>query len=147
MKNIDRFNLYTAHIFAKLYEDFPIARVIDEPDIVRAVALQKEQGESETDQNNLVRHSINWLEKTGYLRLMQDNPDAPKRYTLSPKAFEALAANTPDELRETSTSETHTAGEALMNWVKQAGSDIATEARTQFATQFVAFIIGWIFSK
>ena len=37
MKNIERFNLYTAHIFGMLYASFPVARMVHAQEVVNAI--------------------------------------------------------------------------------------------------------------
>ena len=67
LNNIERFDLYTAHILSVLYRDFPVARTLEAPAIVEAMkaVIPVEPGQ-ELEANRFVGHTIIWLEKTGY---------------------------------------------------------------------------------
>jgi hypothetical protein len=69
MKNIERFNLYTAYIFGRLYDEFPVARKIDVTEVVAALKLPTQPGvhADPTKENNFVAHTLAWLVDTGYL--------------------------------------------------------------------------------
>ena len=90
MKNVERFNLYTAHIFGVLYDQFPIARKVDEVEIVKQLNLEPRALDEKPNEATFVVSTVRWLTETGYL--FEYKNDVASRYVLSPKAFEALNA-------------------------------------------------------
>ena len=47
MKNIERFNLYTAHIFGVLYNEFPVPRMLHGREVVTALRSSLEMSTEE----------------------------------------------------------------------------------------------------
>jgi hypothetical protein len=89
MKNIERFNLYTAHIFGMLYASFPVARMVHAQEVVNAIqdSLELAPGELE-QQSKFFVNTMMWLEETGYIKSRGAGQD--RKIVLMPKAFEAL---------------------------------------------------------
>ncbi|MEO0369805.1 MAG: hypothetical protein AAF197_13650 [Pseudomonadota bacterium] len=106
--NIDRFNKYAAHFFAKLYERFPEPCVLDTVEAVTGSALsepvhQKTLQDATTNPEvQFCCDALKWLHDTGYFK-----GDATLHYVqvsgavLTPKGFEALNA-VPETLQQTS---------------------------------------------
>ena len=68
MKNVERFNLYTAFLFGHFYDQFPIARAIDVATVVSAVRLpEQEVPDPQAAERSLVAQTLEWLVETGYL--------------------------------------------------------------------------------
>lgn len=144
MKNIERFNLYTAHILATLYETFPVSKQLQAGEIVVAMkavvpfANEKDQ----RDLNGFVGQTLLWLTETGYL--LQRGGTSPFRYVLSPKAFEAMNAALPDALsKKEGKGGAKTVGEKLTEVAVDTAKETGTETKSQVIAQLVGQVIGW----
>lgn len=148
MKNIERFNLYTAYLFATLYEKFPLHTEIDPVAVVKAVNLPPptelaKNHDGLGTEANLVQHSVLWLVDTGYLIRRELGSDKKRiRYVLSPKALEAMNAALPDTLAQPK-EEPKSVGEKLTEVVGDFGKEVGKESRRQIASQIVGQIIGF----
>jgi hypothetical protein len=148
MTNIERFNLYTAFIFGKLYEEFPVHQGLEATAIVTLLKLPAPEKLAKNHdamgtEANLVAHSLMWLVDTGYLILRERGPNkSRKRYVLAPKAFEAMNAALPEALRQGQEEKTKSVGEKLTEVSREFGSELAKETRRQVASQLVGQVIG-----
>jgi hypothetical protein len=113
MKNIERFNLYTAHIFGVLYNEFPVPRMMHGHEVVTAVraSLDLSPGE-EAMQHKFVSYTLRWLLETGYIKAYGN--DENRTYVLEPRAFEAMAQPLPMALRGKD-AEVQSVGEKLVD--------------------------------
>lgn len=141
MKNIERFNLYAAYLFGKLYQEFPVHRPIDPVEVVRSVNLPPPEKLAEghdamATEANLVVHTVMWLVETGYLveRLRKKG----KRYVLAPKAFEAMKAPLLASLQQGEEgTKTKSVGEKLVEVSREFSRELAKESRRQGASKLV----------
>ncbi len=144
MRNIERFNLYTAYLFAHFYESFPIARAIDPTQIVNGLKLPPQvvsKGEAASEENKLVTHTLQWLVDTGYL-IMREGGAHVRRYVLAPKALEALNATVSAlEGRKAEPNE-QSVGQKLADVATDFGNELVGETRKQVAAQLVGQVIG-----
>lgn len=142
MKNIERFNLLTAHIFGVLYASFPLARQLHEADVMKPVkALLGFGPEEETVPSKFFANTVMWLEETGYIYSRGSGQD--RKIVLTPKAFEAMAAPLPKALRGKEVeASVPSVGEKLAEVATGAGKDIAKETWKQVSSQIVGQVIG-----
>ncbi len=144
MKNVERFNLYTAFLFAHFYENFPIARAIDPTDIVNSLKLPPlvvAKGDPASEENKLVVHTLQWLVDTGYL-IMRESGAHVRRYVLAPKALEALNATVSALEGRRAEPDEQSVGEKLADATTTFGNELASESRKQVAAQLVGQVIG-----
>jgi hypothetical protein len=145
MKNIERFNLYTAYLFGTLYEQFPIARAIDESEVVRALKLPPQEASEGIDpaseENKLVTQTLEWLVDTGYL-IKRVNAASVERYVLAPKAFEALNAKVSALEGNAAVPGEESVGQKLAAAATNASREAGKETLRQFAAQIVGLVIG-----
>jgi len=141
MENIEIFNVYAGRIFARLYEAFPIARLISNADTVnppgRAAEVRTE-GEEWTRRLEIAAGTVQWLADTGYLIVR--NASDIDRYVLSPKALEALNASV---AVLSAKKQPKTLGEQLTEATKQVG----TEAKNKAIGEIVGQVIGAAFKS
>jgi hypothetical protein len=143
MKNIERFNLYTAHIFVMLYTSFPVARRVYFPEVFNAVKASLElEPKEEEEQSKFFANTMMWLEETGYIRSRGAGQD--RKIVLTPRAFEAMAAPLPTSLRQKDEEkELLSVGEKLIDVAGGFGTELAKETRKQVASQLVGQVIGY----
>jgi hypothetical protein len=148
MKNIERFNLYTAYLFGKLYEEFPVHREIVAAEVVAILKLPPPEKlaknhDAAGTEANFVAHTLMWLVDTGYL-IMRLRPKGAtgKRYVLAPKAFEALNATLSALEGKKPTEDEKSVGQRLSEAAEEVGREVAREARKQVASQIVGQVIG-----
>lgn len=141
MKNVERFNLYTAHIFGMLYEQFPVARRIDAAEVAKALNLAPRPADEKPSEANFVAETVQWLTATGYLYEIQTA--LASRYVLAPKAFEALNAKLSSLQGKDPKADEPTLGERLASGAVDAGTGLAKEAWKQVATEIVGQVIGY----
>lgn len=125
MNNIERFNLYTAYLFGKLYEEFPVHREIVADEVVDALKLPPPEKlaknhNARSTEANLVAHTLMWLVDTGYVILRESGANR-KRYVLAPKAFEALNATLSALEGKKDQENEKSVGERLSEIVKEGG--------------------------
>ena len=139
--NIERFNLYTAHIFGMLYKEFPVAREIVPAEVVKELSGIIEHKPEETDKqrNGFVAHTLRWLSDTHYL--MADGQGA-KRYVLAPRAFEALSATLSALEGKRSVVDEKSVGQQLVDVSKDLGKEFGNKAKSEIAAQLVGTVIG-----
>ncbi|MGF1619475.1 MAG: hypothetical protein ACFCUR_02535 [Rhodomicrobiaceae bacterium] len=146
MKNIERFNLYTAYLFGKLYEEFPVHREIVPVDIVDTLKLPppeklaKNHDARSTDAN-FVAHTVMWLVDTGYIILRSSGANR-KRYVLAPKAFEALSATLSALEGKKAEEDEKSVGERLSEIAADAGKEAAKEGWRKTISEMVGQVIG-----
>jgi hypothetical protein len=145
MKNIERFNLYTAYIFGKLYEDFPVHREVQPAEVVAVLKLPPPEKlaknhDAAGTEANFVAHTLRWLVETGYLILRETA--TRKRYVLAPKAFEALNATLSALEGKKAKEHEKSVGERLSEVATEAGKDLAKETWTKLASEIVGGVIG-----
>lgn len=149
MKNIERFNLYTAYLFGKLYEEFPVHREIIAAEVVDALKLPpleklaKNHDARSTDAN-FVAHTLLWLVDTGYI-ILREGGGNRKRYVLSPKAFEALHATLSALEGKKGTAAEESVGDKLVAASKDLGKEVASEAKKEAISKMVGEVIGYAF--
>ena len=120
MKNIDLFETYTAAIFARLYEAFPLPCALDAqqisdcPGIDEFGAMQKPA--------EICRATMGWLADSGYIRAAGATQYAMTGAVLTAKGLEALKA-TPEAL-----SGKTPVGERIAQLVATGSMDLAREA-------------------
>lgn len=146
MKNIERFNLYTAYLFGKLYEEFPVHREIEATEVVDALALPPQEKlaknhDARSTEANFVAHTVMWLVDTGYV-ILRESGGNRKRYVLAPKAFEALNATLSALEGKRAKVDEKSVGERLSEVVTEAGKDLAKETWKQVVSQMVGQVIG-----
>ena len=141
MKNVERFGIYAAHILARMYEDFPMARTIDAAGIVAAVGLERGNQSDETWENTFVVNTYRWLVDTNYLI---ERDGAPRnRYVLAPKAFEVLKSPLPIVEKEAKTEDAgKSVGDKLVEVTTDVGGEVVSEGKKQAIQQLVGWIIG-----
>lgn len=140
MKNIERFNLYTAHIFGVLYNEFPVPRMLHGREVVTAVRASLEMyTEEEAKQHKFVAYTLRWLQETGYIKAY--GIDENRTFVLEPRAFEAMAAPLPKALRGAEVA-VLSVGEKLVDVAGGFGGELATETRKEIASQLVGQVIG-----
>jgi hypothetical protein len=141
MKNIERFNLYTAHIFGMLFGDFPVPRNIHARDVVTAVGVEADLApEEQGKEHKFVSYTLRWLEDTGYIRA--HGSDANRTFVLQPKAFEALNATLSAlEGKKAQTAE-KSVGERLSEVATDAGKAVVEETWKKLASEIVGSVIG-----
>jgi hypothetical protein len=148
MKNIERFNLYTAYLFATLYEEFPLHTEISPQDVVKAVNLPPptklaKNHDAASTEANLIQHTVLWLVDTGYLIERKLGAEGKRiRYVLSPKAFDAMNTMLPGALRQSKEEKTKSVGQKLLELVKDTGLGFLKEGQKQSISQLVSVIIG-----
>jgi hypothetical protein len=143
--NVDIFNLVVAVIFTELYNSFPIPtpitsqwlaeKVLTEERYWRPDDLRGEGAREETVEGHgydlIAFHGISWLTQCGF---MIQSPDNKKKYVLSPKGFEALAA-VPTSL---SAKETRSLGKQLAS----AAATVGDRASTAVISNIIGQVIG-----
>jgi hypothetical protein len=137
VSNLDLFNLYTARILARLYEEFPIARAIIEEDVVNPP--QHRTGpipdtEEQRRKREVAHHTRVWLTDTGYLL---ERPGNTYRWVLAPKALEILNAPL-TALLPKERDGTKTVGTKLADVTKE----VATEGTKKAVAEIVGQVIG-----
>jgi hypothetical protein len=145
MKNIERFNLYAAYIFGKLYEEFPVRRGIEPADVVAILKLPPQEKleknhDAVSTETNFVAHTLRWLVETHYLILYETA--SRKRYVLAPKAFEALNATLSALEGKKAKEDEKSVGERLSEVATEAGKDLAKETWKKLASEIVGGVIG-----
>jgi hypothetical protein len=146
MKNIERFNLCTAYLFGKLYEEFPVHCKVIPTDVVRALKLPPPEKlaknhDAEATEANLVAHTLLWLVETGYV-IKRVRSATRTRYVLAPKALEALNAPLNPLKGNKNAGDKKSIGERLAEVATEAGKDVAKETWKQSVTQLVGQVIG-----
>jgi hypothetical protein len=140
MKNIERFNVYTAHIFGVLYNEFPVPRMMHAREVVTAVRASLELSpDEEAKQNKFVNHTLRWLQETGYIKAY--GTDENRTFVLEPRAFEAMAAPLPSALRGGDLA-VQSVGEKLVDVAGDLGREVGKETRKEVAAQLVGQVIG-----
>lgn len=130
MSNVDLFNLFSAQIFALLYEQFPLPKQLSPENLAEEANYSEISNEHA---RQVAGHTLNWLSKTGYIEKIGEI--TPFRYILSPKGFEILNAS-PFSGRE---SKAATLGEQLVTSTKEAVSSAGKEE----LKSLVKSVIGW----
>jgi hypothetical protein len=141
MKNIERFNLYTAHIFGMLYASFPVARMVHAQEVVNAIqdSLELAPGELE-QQSKFFVNTMMWLEETGYIKSRGAGQD--RKIVLMPKAFEALNATLSALEGKKAKTDEKSVGARLSEVATEAGKEMAKETWKQAASEMVGQVIG-----
>ncbi len=141
MKNIERFNVLTAHIFGVLYASFPMARPLHEAEVMQAIKASLEFGPNEeTLPGKFFVNTVMWLEETGYIHSRGSGQD--RKIVLMPKALEALNATLSALEGKKAKEDEKSVGERLSEVATEAGKDLAKETRKQVASQLVGQVIG-----
>lgn len=145
MKNIERFNLYTAYLLGKLYDEFPVARAIDTRQVIAALALPLQESDAKRDavakENTFVSQTLQWLVDTEYL-IMRETGTHVRRYVLSPRAFEALNATLSALEGRSAEPDEKSVGEILSEVAADTGKEMAKETWKQATSQIVGQVIG-----
>lgn len=141
MNNIERFNLYTAHILSTLYENFPMPKELEARKIVDAMkdAIPVEAGQ-QSDATNFVGHTLLWLSENGFVGRLGEI--SPFRYVLAPKALEVMNS-LPSALQgKKSPKDEKSVGETLVEATKDFGTDIGKEAKKEVVKRIVGEVFG-----
>ena len=146
MKNIERFNLYTAYLFGKLYEEFPVHREVEPADVVATLKFPPPEKlapkhDAASTEANFVAHTLRWLVDTGYL-ILKESGNNKKRYVLAPKALEALSATLSALEGKKAKEDEKSVGEVLSEAAADAGKELAKETQKQVISQVVGQVIG-----
>lgn len=145
IKNVERFNLYTAYLFGFFYDQFPIARGVDEGQVIAALGLPLQETskgiDPKSEEHKLVSHTLHWLVENGYLIKRVDGASV-ERYVLTPKAFEALNAKVSVLEGKKEDPAEESVGEKLAAAATDAGKEMGKETVRQFAAQIVGLVIG-----
>ena len=106
LANVEVFNLVAAAVLARLYESFPIPRMLSghliavellgeekffHPEGLRDVAGFGSKTDEGSRYEQIANRGIEWLEATGFMVRAQ-GASAHVHHVLTPKGFEALAA-------------------------------------------------------
>ncbi len=149
MKNIERFNLYTAYLFGKLYEEFPVHQEVNPVELVAALDLPPPEKlaknhDAVSTEANLVAHTLMWLVDTGYVILRRRGAKGTRiRYVLAPKAFEALNVRLSALGEKKGKEGGKSVGERLAELARDAGKEMAKETWKQAVSKMVGFVIGY----
>jgi hypothetical protein len=145
MKNIERFNLYTAYIFGKLYEDFPVHREVQPAEVVAVLKLPPPEKlaknhDAAGTEANFVAHTLRWLVETGYL-ILRETATGRDTYWLQRRSKLLNATLSALEGKKAKEHE-KSVGERLSEVATEAGKDLAKETWTKLASEIVGGVIG-----
>ena len=145
MKNIERFNLYTAYLLGKLYDEFPVARTVETKAVIDALKLPAQEKDEkhtpEAQEHQFVSQTLMWLVDTEYL-IKREAGSGVKRYVLSPKAFEALNATLSTLEGKSPKADEKSVGERLSEVAADAGKEMAKEGLRKVMSEMVGQVIG-----
>jgi len=149
MKNIERFDAYALYIFGALYDRFPVGRVMDNTEILKAVGLPVKKG-AEAQEMAVIQGTIDWLRETGFLLWSDESNTRDKmqyRYMLAPKAFAALRHDLPEAVKDKAEKgKPKSLGEKTVEFGKSIAKNIAMEGGKKLASELVTLGIGWFSS-
>lgn len=115
--NMELFDTYTAEIFSRLYQSFP------EPCALDVLHISGCQDVDETGRMEkparICRHTVLWLEQSGYLSFESEYPSGFFGVVLSAKGLEVLKA-VPDSVKSSDTL-----GEKLVKALKGGARETA----------------------
>lgn len=141
MKNIEQFNLYTAHIFSVLLEAFPMQKVMEAKEIAEAMKEVIPFSVWETSHAySFVGYTVLWLADYDFIGRRGDV--SPFRYVLTPKSLERLNAVPTALLAKEAETGDKNLGEVLKNTTDELAKEAGKEAKKQIVARVVGEILG-----
>ena len=101
--NIQKFDHLASKIFADLYESFPVPRIIWLGDYISTVFEvsppdDENMGEEAISAVDFYQHTMDWLEKAGFIEVLDRNHVGETQVGLTARGLEALKL-VPDSLK------------------------------------------------
>ena len=126
--NIEIFDRCVASVLCELYVNFPVPKHLVFNDLSVDLWDDSDDDESYTNKHNIYAHTVSWLEKSGYIWLINPDEYEAHEVVLTPKGLELLKM--PSSMEVPGESFGDQIREALGKGAKNAAANLISKALT-----------------